>query len=435
MKRMTKDTYGLFITFEGMDSSGKTTVMKKVAESLINIGYEVITTREPGGTKFAEELRDVIMKYDNLPKMAELNLFEAARADLMDKVIKPALLENKIVLCDRFIDSTVAYQGYANQLSFDANGNKNNLIEQMNAYALQNGYFPEATFFIDVDEKERQKRLSIRGIENRYDDVSDEYCKNLFKGFHNDEFLKRAFVVDNTDSMDKSHIVETIVDLIQNFEEHKEYITRVCGNMSYQNIEFAKEMQNKDSYIHALSVLKKGAYQEYCAIKEACKQFQQFDTDKKKKENLVHLLDKPCEIYVEDKKRKECFGVDTIEEENSWNITIGGLFSEVHLQYDKKNKNINFVDESIHIDIPSGERLFPSVRTKHRCNRIYKNMPLHCLENEVKIFKTKSINQRERDTIKKQNEYIRDCNYKYIKSSSKAYKDNVKVANHSNDKT
>lgn len=74
------------------------------------------------------------------------------------------------MLCDRFIDSTVAYQGYANQLSFDANGNKNNLIEQMNAYALQNGYFPEATFFIDVDEKERQKRLSIRGIENRYDD-------------------------------------------------------------------------------------------------------------------------------------------------------------------------------------------------------------------------------------------------------------------------
>ena len=157
MKRMTKDTYGLFITFEGMDSSGKTTVMKKVAESLINMGYEVITTREPGGTKFAEELRDVIMKYDNLPKMAELNLFEAARADLMDKVIKPALLENKIVLCDRFIDSTVAYQGYANQLSFDANGNKNNLIEQMNAYALQNGYFPQLHFLLMLMKKSDKK--------------------------------------------------------------------------------------------------------------------------------------------------------------------------------------------------------------------------------------------------------------------------------------
>ena len=107
----------------------------------------------------------------------------------------------------------------------------------------------------------------------------------------------------------------------------------------------------------------------------------------------------------------------------------------MHLQYDKKNKNIKFVDECIHIDIPSGERLFPSVRTKHGCNRICKNMSLLCLENEVKIFKTKSINQREMDTIKKQNEYIRDCNYKYIKSSSKTYKDNVKVANHSNDKT
>ena len=320
MKKRTKETYGLFITFEGMDASGKTTVMKKVAKSLTDLGYAVVTTREPGGTKFAEELRDIIMKYDNLPKMAELNLFEAARTDLMDKVIKPALLENKIVLCDRFIDSTVAYQGYANQLSFDKNGHKNNLIEQMNAYALQNGYFPEATFFVDVNEKERQRRLSIRGIENRYDDVSEEYSKNLFNGFHNDDFLKRAFVVDNTDSMDKSHIVDTIVDLIQDFEEHKEYTIRVSKNRSYQNIDFAKEMQNKESYIHAMRVLKKSAYEDYC------------------------------------------------------------------------------------------------------------------LENEVKIFKSKSSNQRKKNKIQNANIYTNDCNYKYIKSILKASKEPVKVSKYLSEK-
>lgn len=434
MKRRTKATYGLFISFEGMDSSGKTTVMKKVAESLINMGYEVITTREPGGTKFAEDLRSLIMKYDNLPRMAELNLFEAARADLMDKVIKPALLENKIVLCDRFIDSTVAYQGYANQLSFDENGHKNNLIEQMNAYALQDGYFPEATFFIDVEEKERQRRLAIRGIENRYDDVSEEYCKKLFEGFHNDEFLKRAFVLDNTDSMDKSHIVETIVDLIQDFEEHKEHATKKRGYMLYQNDDFAKEMQNKDSYIHSLSVLKKGAYMEYQTIKEACKKFYQFEENKQTKRNLIHLLDQPCEVFVDEEKRKEYLGIDPIEKGNSWNITVGGLFSEMSLQFDEINKNIKFINESIHIDIPSGERQFSALRIKHCNNRVYQDMPLQCLENEARILKNSSTNQKEISKTQNIDAHTKDCNYKYIKNISKVSKECVKIKSNPIDK-
>ncbi|ROL61037.1 dTMP kinase, partial [Bacteroidetes/Chlorobi group bacterium ChocPot_Mid] len=103
----------MFITFEGIDGCGKSTQLELVEKFLIDNGKEVLTLREPGGTVLAEEIREILLhSHHTISKESELFLFEAARADLVSKVIKPALEQRIIVLCDRFYDSTTTYQGY-----------------------------------------------------------------------------------------------------------------------------------------------------------------------------------------------------------------------------------------------------------------------------------------------------------------------------------
>ena len=112
---------GLFITFEGVDKAGKSTQIKKLAERFRNIGRNVLCTREPGGTPIGEELRELVMKnrQEKISDETELLLFSASRAQLLRERIWPALNEGTIVLCDRFADSTTAYQGYARGMDLD----------------------------------------------------------------------------------------------------------------------------------------------------------------------------------------------------------------------------------------------------------------------------------------------------------------------------
>ena len=103
---------GLFITLEGGDGAGKTTQINILRDKLINEGYDVLLTREPGGTAISEKIREIILDRDNseMDPMTEAMLYAAARAQLVNEVIKPALEEGKVIICDRFVDSSIAYQ-------------------------------------------------------------------------------------------------------------------------------------------------------------------------------------------------------------------------------------------------------------------------------------------------------------------------------------
>ncbi len=135
---------GMFITFEGIDGSGKTTQLEAATEYLSQTGNEPLVLREPGSTPVSEKIRSILL--DNsltMSPVAELMLYEAARAELVAEVIGPALENNKIVLCDRFYDSTTAYQGYGRGIAIE-------VIEKMNDLAVGK-YHPDLTLIFDVD--------------------------------------------------------------------------------------------------------------------------------------------------------------------------------------------------------------------------------------------------------------------------------------------
>lgn len=160
-------TRGLFITFEGGEASGKTTQIARLHNWLESAGHDVVRTREPGGTPGAESIRDILMSgnFDKWSAETELLLMYAARRDHTEKVIWPALASGKIVLCDRYADSSMAYQGYARGLGRKA-------VKRVHK-AVLNGFYPDLTFIFDIPVEVAQKRLSARAEENTRFDAAD----------------------------------------------------------------------------------------------------------------------------------------------------------------------------------------------------------------------------------------------------------------------
>jgi dTMP kinase len=148
---------GLFITLEGPDAVGKTTQAELLVRVLSRAGYDVVATREPGGTAVGEGVRDTLLDRSNrgLDPRAEALLYAAARAQLVEEVIRPALETGQVVVCDRYIDSSLAYQGYARGLGFE------NIIS-LNMWATD-GLMPDLTVVLLVDEATRAGRLSSPG--------------------------------------------------------------------------------------------------------------------------------------------------------------------------------------------------------------------------------------------------------------------------------
>ena len=145
----------MFITFEGIDGSGKSTQIKYLKEWLEIRGYSVIVLREPGGNTVSENIRTLLLdSKETIDPRSELLLFTAARAQLVSKVIRPALQQNNIVICDRYIDSSVAYQGYGRGLPVEE-------IEQINAFATNN-LIPDITFIFDLSVEDASKRAGFR---------------------------------------------------------------------------------------------------------------------------------------------------------------------------------------------------------------------------------------------------------------------------------
>ena len=136
---------GLFITMEGPDGSGKSTQIDLLRDYLSGKGYDIIVCREPGGTKISEAIRQVILNKDftEMGYMTEMLLYAAARAQLVEEVIRPALEEGKIVICDRFVESSAVYQGIARGMGID-------LVYEVNRYAIGDT-MPDLTIMIDID--------------------------------------------------------------------------------------------------------------------------------------------------------------------------------------------------------------------------------------------------------------------------------------------
>ena len=169
---------GIFITFEGGEGAGKTTHIRFLSEKLCERGREVVRLREPGGTAVGEELRAVVLdpKNDNLSDEAELLIYEAARAQIVAEVIRPALERGAVVLCDRFADSTIAYQVHGRGL--DAA-----FVEQANAFACQ-GISPDRTILLTTGGSARTglSRATHRGAD-RVERAGEEFHTRVNEGF------------------------------------------------------------------------------------------------------------------------------------------------------------------------------------------------------------------------------------------------------------
>lgn len=145
---------GKFITFEGIEGSGKTTQIKRIYKYLKNKKKDVLFLREPGGVKISEKIRNILLDvvHTEMSKECETLLYMAARAQLVEEVLKPALKEGKIVLCDRFLDSTIVYQGYGRRIDI-------HFIKKIGEFATQ-GIQPELTFIFDIEVKKGLSRIT-----------------------------------------------------------------------------------------------------------------------------------------------------------------------------------------------------------------------------------------------------------------------------------
>ncbi|MEK3800870.1 dTMP kinase [Peribacillus sp. FSL H8-0477] len=185
---------GIFITIEGPEGAGKTTVLKLVGESLKNLGLDVVLTREPGGIPIAEQIREVILNKENIAMdgRTEALLYAAARRQHLIEKVVPALNTGKIVLCDRFIDSSLAYQGYARGLGIDE-------VYSINQFAIE-GLMPQLTIYFDIEPAEGLKRIKKSGIRevNRLDLEELQFHEKVRDGYKMaiEREKSRFFVVD-----------------------------------------------------------------------------------------------------------------------------------------------------------------------------------------------------------------------------------------------
>jgi len=145
----------MFVTFEGLDGSGKSTQATLLAEALAADGREVVSTREPGGTELGERVRELLLHEGEVAPWAEAALFAAARAQLVDEVIAPALERGADVVCDRYLDSSLAYQGIARDLGLEH-------VLELNLHAVR-GVLPDRTFLLLVDPTESARRVGGEG--------------------------------------------------------------------------------------------------------------------------------------------------------------------------------------------------------------------------------------------------------------------------------
>jgi dTMP kinase len=195
-----------FITFEGCEGSGKSTQAKLLKEHLGRLGHKVILTREPGGTELAEEIRKVILSGNRIEDtLTEFLLISAARRDHMLNKIKPALADGSFVICDRFFDSSLAYQGFARGLDLE-------LMQSIKTLTID-GFQPDITFLIDIEPSLALERIQkFRSDNNHYDAMGINFHNSVRNGFLElaEQNPNRICVIDGNKSQEE--VFETIIN-------------------------------------------------------------------------------------------------------------------------------------------------------------------------------------------------------------------------------
>ncbi len=199
---------GCFITFEGPDGSGKSTQIQALYSALAEEGYPVLLVREPGGTDIGDQIRTVLHDVSNVGMLpnTEVLLYSASRAQLVGRVIRPALDAGKLVLCDRYAESTMAYQGYGHQFDLE-------LLKAITAFAT-GGLRPDLIVYLDIDVEEglrRKQEAFLRGTSewNRMDQKELDFHRRTRSGYLELARAepKRWFVLDATESVDSLKVL------------------------------------------------------------------------------------------------------------------------------------------------------------------------------------------------------------------------------------
>ncbi len=199
----------MFISFEGIDGSGKTTQLQILAKYLESLGGDVIVLREPGGVPLSESIRGLLLNStEDINPITELLLFEASRSHLVHSLIKPAIAQGKTILCDRFYDSTTAYQGYGRGIDLET-------INTFNSIATL-GIVPDLTFYLDVDFATAEKR-SDRKIYDRIESAGKEFYLKIIKGFRELATIYPERIIQ----IDASKELETTSALIRQIIDNK----------------------------------------------------------------------------------------------------------------------------------------------------------------------------------------------------------------------
>ncbi|WP_422397540.1 dTMP kinase [Spiroplasma endosymbiont of Labia minor] len=196
----------MFVTFEGIDGSGKTTIIKLLIDKIRQRGYDVISTREPGGDEIAEQIRNVVLDVNNknMSPWAEALLYIAARKQHLDSTIIPALKNNKIVICDRFMDSTTVYQGFARGLGMEE-------VDEIQRIVL-NHATPDVTIFFDINPDQARQRINERQkAEDRLDSENLAFHKKVYEGY-------QILISQNSDRIKIVDARQEINDVIQKVE-------------------------------------------------------------------------------------------------------------------------------------------------------------------------------------------------------------------------
>ena len=196
---------GIFITMEGPDGSGKTTQIELLKKELEQSGYKVTITREPGGNRISEAIRGIILNkdYSEMSPVTECLLYAIARAQLIAEVVGPRLENGEAVISDRFVDSSLVYQGIARGLGIET-------VYEINKIAIA-GYMPDATFLLDLTAEEGIRRKKDQKELDRMELAGLEFHKKVAEGYRTlaERFPERIQVIDATQS------VETISGLIK----------------------------------------------------------------------------------------------------------------------------------------------------------------------------------------------------------------------------
>lgn len=199
---------GKFIVFEGPDGSGKTTILKKVNEILTNQGYKVNVFREPGGTKISEKIRDIIIDNDNkeMADKTEALLFAASRAQLVEEKFKPLLNKGEIILSDRYVLSSLTYQGVGRKLGIKE-------VQAINNFATS-GIKPDITIFFDIDYKEALLRKRANFSADRLENEDFQFHKDIFDAYLDmaEKFKEDIVKIDASLSIDE--VTDNVLSLI-----------------------------------------------------------------------------------------------------------------------------------------------------------------------------------------------------------------------------